>query len=213
MSHYTEEEQIAQIKDWWQRNGKPLMVGVIVALVLVLGWQGWQKKQARQGEQLSVLYQQLLEAGFNRDTPELGEVSRLLQSLQEIAPEHAYTQYARLIVARLAVNEGRLDDAGLELAKVVDKPANSTLAELAQQRLARVLAAQNKANEALELLAANGVAAYQASRDELRGDILLQLGREAEARAAYEQARQSQSDSQPGGMLMMKLDSLAQKDA
>ena len=38
----TEDEQIAQLKDWWQRNGKPLVLGAVIALVLVFGWQFWQ---------------------------------------------------------------------------------------------------------------------------------------------------------------------------
>ena len=41
----TEDEQIAQLKDWWDRNGKPLLAGGVLALVAVFGWQGWQKYQ------------------------------------------------------------------------------------------------------------------------------------------------------------------------
>ena len=43
MSDHTEEEQIALIKEWWQRNGKPIMTGGVLALVIVFGWQAWQK--------------------------------------------------------------------------------------------------------------------------------------------------------------------------
>jgi predicted negative regulator of RcsB-dependent stress response len=35
----TEEEQLAAIKDWWQRNGKPLLTGGVLALAGVFGWQ------------------------------------------------------------------------------------------------------------------------------------------------------------------------------
>jgi len=41
----TEEEQLAQIREWWQRNGKPLLFGGALALVLVFGWQAWQNRQ------------------------------------------------------------------------------------------------------------------------------------------------------------------------
>ena len=61
MSDYTEEEQIAQIKEWWQRNGKPLLAGGALALVIVFGWNAWQKNQANQAQTASMLYQQLLE--------------------------------------------------------------------------------------------------------------------------------------------------------
>ena len=46
----TEEEQIAQMKDWWQRNGKPLLTGGVLALAAVIGWQGWQNYQANQAQ-------------------------------------------------------------------------------------------------------------------------------------------------------------------
>lgn len=214
MSHYTEEEQIAQMKDWWQRNGKSLILGVIVALALVIGWQTWQKREAQQAENMSVLYQQLLEASFSENT-DLATAAELLNKLDEAGSNHAYTQYARLIVARLAVDEGRLADAQAELAKVEAKPASNTLGELAQQRLARVLAAQGKAEDALQLLTGKGLPAYQAMRDELRGDILMQLGRVQEARTAYLQAQKNlpEAEATADGLLLMKLDSLAQKDS
>lgn len=213
MSQYTEEEQIALIKDWWQRNGKPLLVGAVLALALVFGWQTWQKQQTNQAQHLSTLYQQLLETAFNQAEANLAEVAKLTKSLEDLKPNHAYTQYAHLIVARLAVDEERLDDAAAALRKVVDKPANTTLAELAQQRLARVLAAQDQAEQALKLLEGKGVAAFQSARNELRGDILLQLGREQEARAAYVQAKETLSENAPSSVLTLKLDNLAQKDA
>ena len=55
MTSGTEEEQLAQIKDWWQRNGKPLVLGAVIALVLVFGWQFWQKHQINQAQSASVV--------------------------------------------------------------------------------------------------------------------------------------------------------------
>lgn len=46
MTSGTEEETLAQIKDWWQRNGKPLLFGAVLALVLVFGWQFWQNRKS-----------------------------------------------------------------------------------------------------------------------------------------------------------------------
>lgn len=61
----TEDEQIAQLKDWWDRNGKPLLAGGVLALVAVFGWQGWQKYQVNQAQSASVIYQQLLETALD----------------------------------------------------------------------------------------------------------------------------------------------------
>ena len=58
MTSRTEDEDLAQIKDWWQRNGKPLVTGGILALAVVFGWQAWQKYQTNQAQGASIVYQQ-----------------------------------------------------------------------------------------------------------------------------------------------------------
>jgi len=61
VSTHSEEEQIALMRDWWQRNGKPLLMGGVLALAGVFGWQAWQKHEAAQAAAAGTLYQQLLE--------------------------------------------------------------------------------------------------------------------------------------------------------
>jgi predicted negative regulator of RcsB-dependent stress response len=209
----TEEEQLAQIKDWWQRNGKPLVLGAVIALVLVFGWQFWQKHQINQAQSASVVYQQLLGAALESGEADAAEVSRLGNLLKKDFAGTHYAQYGSLFVAKVAVESGRLDEAASELRAIVDKPADKTLDELARQRLARVLAAQGKADEAIKLLDGKVDAAFVASREELRGDLLVQLGRNDEAHAAYSKAKESLSQDAAIGGLQMKLDDLARGEA
>nr|WP_275589563.1 tetratricopeptide repeat protein [Pseudomonas sp. KSR10] len=209
----TEEEQLAQIKEWWQRNGKPLLLGGLLALVLVFGWQFWQKHQLNQAQGASALYQQLLNVALEQDGADTAEVSRLGNLLQkEFAGSH-YAQYGSLFVAKVAVETGRLDEAAAELRRVLDKPADRTLEELARQRLARILAAQDKAEEGLALLKGEAVEAFGASREELRGDLLVKLGRPDEAHAAYSKAKELLSQDAAIGGLQLKLDDLARGEA
>lgn len=63
----------------------------------------------------------------------------------------AYSQFGGLFVAKVAVDNGKLDDAATELKVIVDK-LTTTLGEVARQRLAQVLAAQGKVDDALKLL-------------------------------------------------------------
>jgi len=209
----TEEEQLAQIKDWWQRNGKPLVLGAVIALVLVFGWQFWQKHQINQAQSASVVYQQLLGAALESGEADAAEVSRLGNLLKKDFAGTHYAQYGSLFAAKVAVESGRLDEAASELRAIVDKPADKTLDELARQRLARVLAAQDKADEAIKLLDGKVDAAFVASREELRGDLLVQLGRNDEAHAAYSKAKESLSQDAAIGGLQMKLDDLARGEA
>ncbi len=214
MTSRTEEEQLALIKEWWQRNGMPLLTGGALALVAVFGWQGWQKYQTNQAQGASMLYQQLLETALTPSgQPDAGKVSELAGKLKSDYAGTQYAQYGSLFVAKVAVEAGKLDDAAAELRAIVDKPADATLGELARQRLARVLAAQGKAEEALKLLEGDADKAYLASREEVRGDLLVQLGRTDEAYAAYEKAKAALSDDAAVGSLQMKLDDLAKGDA
>ncbi|MUT70483.1 YfgM family protein [Stutzerimonas frequens] len=213
MTSGTEEEQLAQIKEWWQRNGKPLMLGAVIALVLVFGWQFWQKHQINQAQSASVLYQQLLTAALESGDVDAAEVSRLGNLLKKDFAGTHYAQYGSLFIAKVAVEAGRLDEAASELRAILDKPADKTLDELARQRLARVLAAQDKADEALKLLDGEADKAFAASREELKGDLLVQLGRDEEAHAAYSKAKESLSQDAAIGGLQMKLDDLARGEA
>lgn len=210
----TEEEELAIIKDWWARNGKPLLTGSALALVIVFGWQGWQKYQTNQAEGASLLYQQLLETALNPGgKPDAGKVAELANKLKSDFGGSHYAQYGSLFVAKVAVEAGELDDAAAELQAIVAKPADDTLAELARQRLARVLAAQDKADEALKLLEGDADQAYLASREELKGDLLVRLGRADEARAAYLKAKDALAEDAAVGGLQLKLDDLAKGDA
>nr|WP_232924545.1 tetratricopeptide repeat protein [Pseudomonas cichorii] len=202
------------MKDWWQRNGKPLVTGGLLALVVVFGWYTWQNYNSKQSQGASMLYQQLLETSLTpsgqADTARVAEIAGKLKS--EFGGT-AYAQFGSLFVAKVAVDAGKLDDAAAELKTVADKPASATLGEIARQRLARVLAAQNKADDALKLLAGEADKAFLASREELKGDLLVQLGRTDEAHAAYQKAKSALSEDAAVGGLQMKLDDLAKGDA
>lgn len=210
----TEDEELAVMKDWWQRNGKPLLTGGLLALVAVLGWQAWSRYESNQSQGASALYQQLLETALTpsgqADTARVADIANKLKS--EFGGS-AYAQYGSLFVAKVAVDNGKLDDAVAELKLVTDKPASDTLSEISRQRLARVLAAQNKTEDALKLLEGDADKAFLASREELKGDLLVQLGRTDDAHVAYQKAKSALSEEAAVGGLQMKLDDLAKGDA
>ncbi|OYT95247.1 MAG: GTP-binding protein [Pseudomonas sp. PGPPP3] len=210
----TEDEELAVIRDWWQRNGKPLLTGGALALVVVFGWQAWQKHQVAEAQGASVLYQQLLENSLVADgQADVGKVAELAGKLKADYAGSHYAQYASLLLAKVAVEAGKLDDARAELQAVIDKPADATLGELARQRLARVLAAQDKTEDALKLLAGDAEPAFVAAREELKGDLLVKLERSDEALQAYEKAKAALTAEAAVGGLQIKIDDLAKGDA
>lgn len=210
----TDDDDLAGVKDWWNRNGKPLLTGALLAGVVVMGWQTWHKYQANQSQGASALYQALLETSLTPSgQPDASKVAELSGKLKSEFGGSAYAQYGSLFVAKVAVDSGKLDDAATELKAVMDKPADATLGEIARQRLARVLAAQDKAEDALKLLDGDADKAFLASREELKGDLLVQLGRADDAHGAYEKAKAALSDDAAIGGLQLKLDDLAKGDA
>ena len=210
----TEDEELAVMKDWWQRNGKPLVTGGLLALIVVFGWQAWHRYQGNQSQGASMLYQQLLETALTPSgQPDVARVADIAGKLKSEFGGSAYAQYGSLFVAKVAVDTGKLDDAVAELKAITAKPSSDTLGEIARQRLARVLAAQNKTDEALKLLDGDADKAFLASREELKGDLLVQLGRADEAHAAYQKAKSALSEEAAVGGLQMKLDDLAKGDA
>ena len=210
----TEDEELAVIRDWWQRNGKPLLTGSALALVVVFGWQAWQKHQVAEAQGASVLYQQLLENSLVADgQADVGKVAELAGKLKADYAGSHYAQYTSLLLAKVAVEAGKLDDARAELQAVLDKPADATLGELARQRLARVLAAQDKTEDALKLLAGDADQAFVAAREELKGDLLVKLERSDEALQAYEKAKAALTAEAAVGGLQIKIDDLAKGDA
>lgn len=184
----SEEEQVEALRRWWKENGTSTIVAIVVALSAGFGWQAWQGHQQGQQEQASNLYQELLVAV----APEGGSKDRALEFAQQLKsgfPGTTYAQFAALHLAAVAVSDGEFDDAQAQLRWVLGKAASgSENAQIAQLRLARVLAAAGDTEQALTILAEADGGSYQASYEVARGDILYSLERKDEAREAYNKA-------------------------
>ena len=187
-SYRTEEEQVEALKRWWDENGRSMIVGVVLALGLGFGWQAWQKSSELAAENASTLYQQMLMALAAADESGAAPGRALAERLKDEHGGSAYAQFAGLHLARLAVNEGDLGVAEQELRGVVATASSgSEIHQVAQLRLARVVAASGDSEAALAMLD-GATTDFVASYAMARGDILLNQGRESEALLAYESA-------------------------
>ena len=212
MSYQTEEEQIERIRDVWQRHGVPVLTGVVLALAGVLGWNAWTNHQENKALNASVVYQNMLESVLQDDT-EAGR-ARGAELAEQLRNEYAGTEYARfaaLMQARLAVESGDFATAENLLREVAEEADDQALKEIATQRLARVLAQLDRAEEALDLFSGSVSGALLAGREEVRGDLLLTLGWVADARQAYQAALQATDDNRTRPQLQLKLDDLAEE--
>lgn len=191
--HHIEEEHLENLKRWWRSYGSPALILILIALGGGLGWQQWQRHQVQQSESASLVYMQMMdtasqEAGERLTAEQRGTIAGLAATLKEQYASSVYADYARLMLAKLAVSEAKLDVAAKELQMVMKDSGDPGLAQIARLRLARVWSVEQKYADALALLDVQGSPAMARSFAEARGDIYLAQGDRTAARAAYQSA-------------------------
>jgi predicted negative regulator of RcsB-dependent stress response len=208
-SYRTEEDQIRAIKQWWERNGSSTLIGVGLAMAIVFGTQ-WTQQQGEQGaEQAAVIYQQLLQAaeGSMGDPVKQATAEHLATQLKELRAGKRHGDYASMMLARLKADKGEFAAAETELRALLERqpdvepgvmrawikdligqPLDPRIGALARVRLARVLVAMGRSDDALALLDAAGNGDFAVERLELRGDILRVRGDRDGALGSYEEA-------------------------
>ena len=211
-TYRTEDEQLAALKRWWKENGKSLVVGVLLAIAAVFGWQNWQASQQAAGEAASEIYFNLIEAVALNDANQTSTVMHLAEQLQNEHAALTYAQYGALLAAKQAVDNSDFEQAEKQLNWAVDNAdKTSSVYKVALLRLARVIAAQGgeeKQQRALAMIENVDAGAHKASFEEVKGDLYLSLGREADARNAYQTAADA-VEGQPRLVLNLKLNDLA----
>lgn len=180
-----EHEQSELVRSWLRQNLGSILVGILVGLGLVVGWQQWQRSQRGHAEHAQLDYRALVEAV---DAGKPDEAAKLAGSLRADYAKSAYASLSALRDAADAVKKGDMDAASKSLEWAYAHAQFAALKELAALRLGQVRLAQGKADEALRLATEAGAGGFKAVAADLRGDALLALERGIEARAAYEEA-------------------------
>ncbi len=188
--HLSDEEELEKLKQWWRESGKQTLATVVLVIAGYFGWQGWQNHQQQQAYQASDIYQQMVEAaGANLELSDdqRAEVIHFAVTLIDQHGGSQYGHYARLLMARLAVEDDDLESAQAYLKDVMDD-ADQSISLIARLRLARVEAAMDNLDNALALLNAAEPGALESSYAEVRGDIHVLKGDSQSAYDAYNQA-------------------------
>lgn len=210
MANTHNDEQIETLRKWWSDNGTSVVLVAVLAVGAVFGWRWWQERVETQGIQASSLYQELLEAIAAPPMEDVGEeqviaARYLADDLKTRHTDSAYARFAALHMARLAVLADDLEQAEAELRWVLEHGGDDDeVGELARIRLSRLLGVQERAADGLALLDA-GIDFFPSAAAEARGDLLIALGREEEARDAYEQALGQLPEGTGKPLLDMKL--------
>lgn len=213
--HLSEEEQIESLKRWWKDYGKTIIIAIVVAVVGYFGYTTWQDQKRQKAEKASAVYEQLLklanaEPGKTLSDSDKATITHLAGELKDGNSHSMYAHSAAFFLAKLAVDDNKLDAAVTELKWVLSAKPEAATEQLARLRLARVLTAQKAYADALAQLSPEPAAAFTSEYAEARGDILKLQGDLDAARTAYEKALAATDPQQQERymLLQMKVDDL-----
>jgi predicted negative regulator of RcsB-dependent stress response len=200
-----EQEQIAELKAFWNRYGNLILVAISAALLAVAAWRFWGWYQGSQSAQAAAVYTELQRAAGASDAKKVRELSG---TLLESHANSLYAALGALISAKAHFDSGDLKTARVQLQWVVDKARDPEVQALGRLRLSAVLLDEKAYDEALKVLAAKPPASFEALFEDARGDVLSAQGKRAEARAAYQAAlsKLGSADTAPRELIQLKLD-------
>ncbi len=204
----TEEQQVAAIKKWWHNNKWSVIGGVIIGVGALWGGRAWLDNQQGYSEAASMVYQRMLEdvsQGKNDEASVQG--AQLLGQFSDTA----YSSLAALMMAKIKQEAGDMAAASAHLRWALDNTKSDAVRHEARLRLAKIMIAEGKYDDALSFL--NGVDAgvYESTYEQLRGDIYIAMGQPESARTAFMRALASAAPGERGReLLQMKLDNLGQ---
>jgi predicted negative regulator of RcsB-dependent stress response len=205
--HASDQEQIDALRDWWKENGMSVIAGVVLGLGAIFGWRGWQSHVAAQTEAASAQYDAL--AALVQENAAAEKIAVAAERVVSEHPKSGYAVFARLALARAAVDAADLERAAVYLREALEHATEAPLKNEIRLRLARVLLAQGKNDEAFAQLDTAQAGAYLSAFAELRGDIEVRRGNADAARSEYQAALKSRAaDAADLALLELKLDSL-----
>jgi len=213
-----EQEQLSELKLWWQRYGNFITTAITLAALAVAGFQAWNWYQRNQSAQAAAVYYALQKAVVEKDAKKVRETAG---ELLDKFPRTAYASLGAMLAAKMQFDAGDLKTARAQLNWVADNARDAELRDLARLRLAGVMLDDQAYDEALKLLSIEPLAAYVVSYAEMKGDILAAQNKRAEARTAYSGAlakldeaqkkatsAEAQRDTAYRDVLQIKLESL-----
>jgi len=200
MANETEEQQIAQIKKWWSENATSIIVGVAIGLAGVFGSKAWIGYQQGLSERAATIYTVMLQG---LDEGNRQRVSARADTLITQYSSTPYASLAALALAKIQSQDGDLDAAGSQLQWVLDNGGVDVVNDTARLRLARVLVAQQRLDEAeAQLAQPRGTTAFDSLYTEVAGDIHSARGNAAGASESYQQALAATAANDPGYQLL-----------
>ncbi|HEU4373929.1 MAG TPA: tetratricopeptide repeat protein [Telluria sp.] len=200
-----EQEQLAELKAFWNKFGNLITWVLIIALAGYAGYNFWKQHQRTQAADASALYEEMRLALSTNDN---AKVQRIATDVETKFGDTAYAQMAALGAAKGAFDANDLKTAKTQLQWVLDHGSDE-YKSIAKLRLAGVLLDEKSFDEALKLLGTEFLPQFAGSVADRKGDVLVAQNKLVEARAAYTAALAAMDPKSPGRKLVeVKLESI-----
>lgn len=195
----TEEEQVEQIKKWWNSNGKQIIAGAVIGLAGIWGWNTYSDYQDKQSLNARSLY-----LSFASDSNNLGAYDKLTTDFSS----SSYSDQAILLMAKYLFDAGSYTQA-LGVIKPLINNSSSVIVTTAALRVASIYLQLGQHDQALLILEGQSEDGFSGLIYNLMGDIYLDLGNRAEAKQYYSLAIDNVTEnSNLTQLIQIKLDDL-----
>ena len=201
-----EQEQFEALKAWWKDNRIQILGAVLIVVVAMGGWRGWQYYQHKQAGEAATLYQQFIEQLASHDAKRVNDAAA---AVMDKFASTAYATRAALLAAQVNEQGRDMAHAKTQLQWVVEHAGEADLKDVARLRLAAIFLDEKNYAEALTQLEAKHPDSFDSLYADLRGDVLSAQGKIDEARSSYKLAYEKMdAQSMFRNLIQMKLDAL-----
>jgi predicted negative regulator of RcsB-dependent stress response len=202
-----EQEQLAQLKAWWEKYGTITLGLLSLALVVVLGWQGWNWYENSQSQQARGYYEALERAASQPSEDSVARIEAASQALQKNFAQTDYAARAALVASDALAEQGQLQAAQQPLTWLAGS-SHAALAPVAKLRLAGLLLDEGQYDQALAALDA-APDSFKGLYADRRGDILAAQGKQEEAVAAWREALETLGPTDAlSNVVQLKIDTI-----
>jgi predicted negative regulator of RcsB-dependent stress response len=180
-----EQEQLDQLKHFWQQYGNLITWGLIVVLGAFASWNFYQYWQRNQATQAAAMYDEVERVARTGD---LGKLDRALADMKDKFSSTTYAQQAGLIAAKVYYDAGNAASAKSALGWVAEQSSDEGYQAIAKLRLAGLFLETKAFDEALKQLSGSFPVEFNALVADRKGDVYQLQGKKPEAVAEYTKA-------------------------
>ena len=195
----TEEEQVEQIKKWWNSNGKQIIAGAVIGLAGIWGWNTYSDYQDKQSLNARSLY-----LSYASDSSNLGAYDKLTTDFSS----SSYSDQAILLMAKYLFDAGSYTQALGVIEPLINNPS-SIISNTAALRASSIYLQLGQHDQALLILTGQSADGFSGPIYNSMGDIYLDIGNRAEAQKYYSLAIDNVTEnSNLTQLIQIKLDDL-----